>query len=80
MTLPHPSSRDERLPARMRDYRIEAEPCESPDLHQLAQLFIGIALARAEKDRVHHAPPPDPRGSGPVGGGEVESDQQKANG
>lgn len=44
-------NRDERLPDRMRDYRIEAELRESPDLHKLARLFIGMARARAEQDR-----------------------------
>ena len=39
--------RDERLPERMRDYRIEAEPRQSPDLHKLVQLFIGMAFAEA---------------------------------
>ena len=43
--------RDERLPERMRDYRIEAEPRQSPDLHKLVQLFIGMARSRAEQDR-----------------------------
>lgn len=85
MTRPDPSSPDERLPARMRDYRIAAEPRQSPDLHQLAQLFIGMALARTEQHRPQpgttgHAPPPGPRGHGPVGGDEVESEQQEANG
>lgn len=80
MTAPRRSGRDERLPARMRNYRIEAEPRETPDLHQLAQVFIGIALSRAEQDRARHAPPSEPRGPGPVGGGEVGSDTQEANG
>ena len=30
-------------PRRMRDYRIEAELRDSPDLHKLAQVFIGMA-------------------------------------
>ncbi|HIW63662.1 MAG TPA: hypothetical protein H9881_14495 [Candidatus Stackebrandtia excrementipullorum] len=85
MTRREIHGRDERLPARMRDYRIAAEPRQSPDLHQLAQLFIGMAVARTE----HHRPEPDstgqtlptgPYGHGPVGGDEVESEQQEANG
>ena len=28
---------------RMRDYRVEAELPPSPDLHKLAQVFIGMA-------------------------------------
>ncbi len=38
-------------PARMRDYRIVAEPRTDPDLHKLAQLFIGMAFARADSER-----------------------------
>ena len=38
-------------PARMRNYRIVAEPRTEPDLHKLAQLFIGMALARADAER-----------------------------
>lgn len=74
--------RDERLPGRMRDYRIEAEPRQSPDLHKLAQLFIGMARARAEQDRTSPAMDADavPRASGPCRDGEVESEQQEANG
>ncbi|MFQ6484662.1 hypothetical protein [Brachybacterium epidermidis] len=77
--------RDERLPARMRDYRIAAEPRQRPDLHQLAQLFIGMALARTEHHRpepgsTDHASPPHRHGHGSVGGDEVESEQQEANG
>ena len=75
MTRREIPSWDERLPARMREYRIEAEPRQSPDLHQLAQLFIGMALARTD-----HASPPHRHGHGPVGDDEVESEQQEANG
>lgn len=38
-------------PARMRNYRIVAEPRTEPDLHKLAQLFIGMAFARADAER-----------------------------
>lgn len=38
-------------PARMRNYRIMAEPRTDPDLHKLAQLFIGMAFARADAER-----------------------------
>ena len=38
-------------PTRMRDYRIAAEMRETPDLHRLAQLFISMAMQRAEQDR-----------------------------
>jgi len=38
-------------PTRMRNYRIVAEPRTEPDLHKLAQLFIGMALARADAER-----------------------------
>lgn len=80
MTSPHASSNDERLPARMRDYRIEAEPRETPDLHKLAQLFIGMALSRVEQDRARPAPDTVSPVPGPCRGHEVESDQQEANG
>ncbi len=35
----------------MRTYRVEAEPRTSPDLHKLAQLFIGMAFARADDEQ-----------------------------
>lgn len=77
-------NRDERLPDRMRDYRIEAELRESPDLHKLAQLFIGMARARAraraEQYRTNPAPGSKPPGSGACRGAGVESEQQEANG
>ena len=38
-------------PSRMRNYRIVAEPRTDPDLHKLAQLFIGMAFARADAER-----------------------------
>ncbi|MCI1748460.1 MAG: hypothetical protein LKI24_10435 [Acidipropionibacterium sp.] len=39
-------------PQRMRNYRIEAQLRDSPDLHKLAQVVIGLAMqqARAEHD------------------------------
>lgn len=72
-------NRDERLPDRMRDYRIEAELRESPDLHNLAQLFIGMARARAEQDRSNSAPDHRPPDSGACRSPGVESEQQEAN-
>ena len=72
--------RDERLPERMRDYRIEAEPRESPDLHKLAQLFIGMARARADQDRTDPDTDAVSPASGHRQGCEVESEQQEANG
>ncbi|NLS09966.1 hypothetical protein HGQ17_08125 [Nesterenkonia sp. MY13] len=41
------SQTSDRLPERMRDLRVEAQPRETPDLHRLAQVFIGMALDRA---------------------------------
>lgn len=38
-------------PARIRNYRIEAELRDTPDLHKLAQLFIGMAFARADAEK-----------------------------
>lgn len=82
MTGRTPRDRDERLPARIRDYRIEAQPRESPDLHKLAQLFIGIARARADQDRTRPAADTDAVPPVPVHGrcGGLESEQQEANG
>lgn len=79
MTHRETPGRDERLPDRMRDYRIEAEPRETPDLHKLAQLFIGMARSRAEQD--HARPTPDTVSPVPDAwrDSEVESDQQEAN-
>ena len=50
-------------PSRMRNYRIVAEPRTDPDLHKLAQLFIGMAFARADAEREEgrdSAAPPRP--------------------
>ncbi|WGX98851.1 hypothetical protein [Nocardioides sp. LMS-CY] len=80
MTSPNRSDRDERLPERMRDYRIAAEPRQSPDLHKLAHLFIAMARARAEQDRTHPTPNRTPPDSGTCRSAGVESEQQEANG
>lgn len=80
MTSGTSRDRDERLPERMRDYRIAAEPRRSPDLHKLAQLFIGMARARAEQDRTNPAPGSKPPDSGARRSAGVESEQQEANG
>ncbi|WP_029069164.1 hypothetical protein [Jonesia quinghaiensis] len=67
MSAPNPS-----LPARMRDYEVHAELRETPDLQRLAQLFIGMALARTEQTRTGR------EGSGGAAGsrqpGEIESE------
>lgn len=42
-------------PERMRDYRVEAELRPSPDLHKLAQVFIGMAQARAHQEHQENA-------------------------
>ena len=62
-------------PARMRDYQLTAEVRETPDLHRLAQLFIGMARQRGTQDKRRRANT-DP---GPAEGHEVESDTQEAN-
>ncbi|MGO3151990.1 MAG: hypothetical protein ACTIJJ_05115 [Galactobacter sp.] len=82
MTRRTSHERDERLPDRMRDYRIEAVPRQSPDLHKLAQLFIGMARARADQDQTLTATDADDsqQGSGLCRGGGVESEQQEVNG
>ncbi len=38
-------------PARIRNYRIEAELRDTPDLHKLTQLFIGMAFARVDAEK-----------------------------
>ncbi|MCI1674096.1 MAG: hypothetical protein LKI34_07775 [Bifidobacterium tibiigranuli] len=43
-------------PARMRDYRIEAQLREEPDLHKLAQVIIGLAMQRAKAEREAQKP------------------------
>jgi hypothetical protein len=52
----------------MRDYRVEAKVRQSPDLHRLAQLFTGMALARTQAQRRGDS------GSGQNPGGPVESE------
>jgi hypothetical protein len=34
-----------------RQYRVEAVPRQSPDLSKLAQVFMGMAVTRAENER-----------------------------
>jgi hypothetical protein len=65
---------DGRLPARMRDHELEAELRDSPDLHKLAQVFIGMALDRAKTGKTTAA-----TATAVSRGGEVESDTQDAN-
>ena len=55
------SKHDPQLPARMRDYRVQAEFRETPDLHRLAKVFISMALARTKQTHTG----PDPSGSEP---------------
>ena len=55
------STRRKAPPARMRNYRIVAEPRTEPDLHKLAQLFIGMAFARADAERQERRGPAIPR-------------------
>ena len=56
-----PSKPRKTPPARMRNYRIVAEPRTDPDLNKLAQLFIGMAFARADADRQERHGPTSPR-------------------
>lgn len=61
-------------PARMRNYRIVAEPRTEPDLHKLAQLFIGMAFARADADREARDDPAElPLPEPPSGASECQS-------
>ena len=55
------STRRKAPPSRMRNYRIVAEPRTDPDLHKLAQLFIGMAFARADAERQERRGPASPR-------------------
>ena len=63
-------------PARMRDYQLVADARATPDLHLLAQLFIGMARQRATEDKRQR----DTTDPGLAEGREVESDTQEANG
>lgn len=59
-----------RRRGRDRRFRVEAVPRQSPDLHKLAQVFLGMAVARAEEDRrvaTRLPPSPEPREDGGVG-------------
>ena len=59
---------------RERHFRVEAIPKQSPDLHKLAQVFLGMAVTRAEHDpRIDGEAPADPcSGSGSDGDCELE--------
>ena len=41
-----------------RRFTVEAVPRSQPDLHKLAQLFIGMAFARADAERANQQTPP----------------------
>ncbi|WIY83406.1 hypothetical protein [Propionimicrobium sp. PCR01-08-3] len=56
-------------PSRMRNYRIVAEPRTNPDLHKLAQLFIGMAFARADAEHQERHGPASPRQEPPQDAG-----------
>lgn len=60
--------------ARERDYRVEAVPRQLPELHKLAQVFLGMAVARAELNgrRGEERSPDELNESEPEGGSEVE--------
>ncbi|MGO2863297.1 MAG: hypothetical protein ACTIC1_19215 [Brevibacterium sp.] len=60
-------SRRDAAPERIRKYRVDAEARQSPDLHKLAQLFIGMAQARA---RAAQPAPDEPEESVPGDGQE----------
>jgi len=42
-----------KLDRKQRHFRVEAVPRQSPDLHKLAQVFLGMAVARAEQTGRH---------------------------
>ncbi|WP_420734273.1 hypothetical protein [Brevibacterium luteolum] len=54
------SQTSDRLPDRMRELRVEAQPRETPDLHRLAQVFIGMALDRARPPHTDQQAGDDP--------------------
>ena len=49
-----------RRQARERHFRVEAVPRGSPDLHKLAQMFLGMAMARAQNQNVQDATDTEP--------------------
>ena len=52
-----------------RRFRVEAVSKQSPDLHKLAQVFLGTAVARAKDENRAVTPPPaspEPREEGGV--------------
>lgn len=59
-----------QLPQRMRDYRIEADLRESPDLHKLTQMFITMARNRAAAEKASYTTIEQ---AAPPGGQQVES-------
>lgn len=61
-----------RKRSRERQYRVEAVPRQSPDLHKLAQVFLGMAVARTEGDRQVKRRDPNSAASEPTEGIEVE--------
>jgi hypothetical protein len=40
-----------------RHFTLEPHPLETPDLHKLAQVFLRLALARANSEKPHPARP-----------------------
>lgn len=63
-----------RRRARARDYRVEPVPRQSPELHKLAQVFLGMAVTRAELDgrRGEERSPDELNQPEPEGGSEIE--------
>ena len=68
------STKPRRRTASERRFRAEAVPRQNPDLHKLAQVFLGMALARAEADRrpTDSTAPKDGLEPAPEAGREVE--------
>ncbi|KFI81942.1 hypothetical protein [Bifidobacterium psychraerophilum] len=52
-------------PQRLRGYRIEAQQRSDPDLHKLAQVFIGLAMQRARAERDTQKPDQPDAGQSP---------------
>lgn len=60
---------ERRSRGKERNFRVEAVPRSQPDVHKLAQVFLGMAIARANRP---DAPVPGSGDPGPSAPGDVE--------
>lgn len=64
-----------RKQGRDRHFRVQVVPRQNPDLHKLAQVFLGMAVARAEREKAERTMPHVSRDAAPeteVGHDEIE--------